>query len=71
MKRLEDRSHNTFVPFVGLYADPYLVRSADRVEKEFEIAARHGDGHVVLCSLETPKKYPEIADVVKRALAAR
>ena len=70
MKRLEDRSNNTFVPFIGLYDDPYLTRTPERVSKEFEIAARHGDGHVVLCNLATPKKYPEIAGVVKRALAA-
>jgi hypothetical protein len=70
MKRLEDKAHNTFVPFIGHYSDPYLVRSPDRLEKEFQIAARYGDGHVVLCNLETPKRYPEIAEVVKQALKA-
>ena len=39
-----------------------------RVVKELEIAAHYGDGHVVLCNLETPKQYPEIAEVVKAAL---
>ena len=68
MKRLEDRSNNTFVPFIGLYDQPYLVRTPERVEQEFEIAARHGDGHVVLCNLATPRKYPQIAEVVKQAL---
>ena len=38
MKRLEDPKRNTFVPFIGLYSDPYLVRSPDRVRAEFEIA---------------------------------
>ena len=68
MKRLEDVKRNTFVPFIGLYSDPYLVRSPDRVRAEFEVAARYADGHVVLCNLETPRHHPEIAAVVKDAL---
>ena len=68
MKRLEDPKRNTFVPFIGLYSDPYLVRTPDRVRAEFEIAGRYVKDHVVLCSLETPHQYPEIADVVKNAL---
>ncbi len=67
-KRLEDRRANRFVPFIGLYGDPYLVRPPERVAKELEIAAHYGDGHVVLCNLETPKQYPKIAEVVKAAL---
>lgn len=70
MKRLEAPKRNTFVPFIGLYADPYLVRSPDRVRAEFDIARRYVKDHVVLCSLETPHQYPEIADVVKNALRA-
>ncbi len=65
-KWLEDRSANVFVPFIGLYGDPHLVRPPERVAREFEIAAQYG--HVVLCNLETPKRYPEIAEVVKAAL---
>lgn len=68
MKRLEDPNRNSFVPFIGLYSDPYLVRSPDRVRAEFEIARRYVEDHVVLCSLETPHQYPEIAAVVKNAL---
>ncbi len=68
MKRLEDANRNTFVPFIGLYSDPYLVRFPDRVRAEFEIAGRYVEDHVVLCSLETPHQYPEIAAVVKNAL---
>ena len=68
MKRLEDPGRNTFVPFIGLYSDPYLVRSPERVRAEFEIAGRYVDGHVVLCNLETPRLHPEIAVVVKDAL---
>ncbi|MSS70928.1 MAG: hypothetical protein EXS64_05505 [Candidatus Latescibacteria bacterium] len=67
MKRLEDPSANTFVPFIGAYGDPYQVRSADRLAQELEVAGRYG--HVVLCTLEAPRKYPEIFDVVKAALA--
>ncbi len=68
MKRLEDPNRNTFVPFIGLYSDPYLVRSPERVAEEFEIAGSYVDRHVVLCNLETPRLYPEIAAVVRDAL---
>ena len=68
MKRLEDATRNTFVPFIGLYSDPYLVRSPERVRAEFEIAASYVEDHVVLCNLETPRRYPEIAAVVRDAL---
>ncbi|MDE3000162.1 MAG: hypothetical protein OXU79_13885 [Gemmatimonadota bacterium] len=68
MKRLEDVTRSTFVPFIGLYSDPYLVRSPDRVRAEFEIASRFVENHVVLCNLETPRRHPEIAAVVRGAL---
>ena len=70
MKRLEDPKRNTFVPFIGLYADPYLVRSPERVRAEFDVACRYVKDHVVLCNLETPRRYPEIAAVVRDALEA-
>ena len=66
MKRLEDRSANVFVPFIGVYGDPYHVRTPDRLARELEIAAQYG--HVAFCTLEAPKKYPEIFQVVKAAL---
>ena len=69
MKRLEDRSANVFVPFIGVYSDPYQVRSADRLAQELEIAGRYGDGHVAFCTLDAPRKYPEVFQVVKAALA--
>ena len=69
MKRLEDRSANVFVPFIGVYDDPYLVRSAERIAKELEIAGKYADGHVVFCNLKTLKRYPKIREVVKAALA--
>ncbi|MDA0749016.1 MAG: hypothetical protein O2954_21055 [bacterium] len=65
-KRLEDPKVNTFVPFIGLYADPYLVRTPERVRAEFDVAQEYG--HVVLCNLEAPKQYGEIAAVVKEAM---
>jgi hypothetical protein len=68
MKRLEDPKRNTFVPFIGLYSDPYLVRSPERVRAEFEIAGTYVVGHVVLCSLEASRHCPEIAAVVRDAL---
>lgn len=66
MKRLEDRDANVFVPFIGVYADPYQMRSPERLAQELEIAGRYG--HVVLCTLDAPRKYPEVFRVVKAAL---
>ncbi|OGG48982.1 MAG: hypothetical protein A3F84_08240 [Candidatus Handelsmanbacteria bacterium RIFCSPLOWO2_12_FULL_64_10] len=67
MKRLEDLRANVFAPFIGVYADPDLVRPEDRLAQELEIAGRYG--HVALCTLGAPRKYPEIFRVVKAAMA--
>jgi len=66
MKRLEDPGANVFAPFIGVYADPDLVRPADRLAQELEIAGHYG--HVTFCNLATPHRYPEIFEVVKSAL---
>ena len=68
-KRLEDRTNNTFVPFIGLYGSEDLVRSPERVRTELDVARRFGDGHVVVCTLGWARSRPEIAAVVKSAVA--
>lgn len=70
-RRLRERETdaNTAVPFVGLYADPYKRRSAERVRRELEIALEAGDGHVVFCTLGAPDAEPAIADAVREALS--
>ncbi len=67
-KSLEDKSRNTFVPFIGLYDDPYQRRSADRIRAELDIALEYGEGSVVLCTLEGPAHDATIRAVVKDAL---
>jgi len=60
---------NEFVPFVGLFDEPGLRRSPDRLASELEIALEHGDGNVVLCTLGLPRASAAHADVVRAALA--
>ena len=67
--RLEDRSANVFVPFIGVYDDPHLVRPAPRIAKELEIARTFGGGHLVFCNLKTLHRYQELREVVRAALA--
>ncbi len=67
-KRLQMPGRNRFVPFIGLYADPYQSRTPERVEKELEIALRYGDGHLTLCTLEGPRHDEGIRAVVAAAL---
>lgn len=67
-KKLEQPDRNTFVPFIGLFADEYQVRSADRVRRELEIAMRYGDGSVALCTLDAPRKVAAIRKVVSEIL---
>jgi len=46
LTRVEDRNVNAFVPCIGLFDDPHLVRSAARIAKELEIARTFGGGHL-------------------------
>ena len=67
--RLEDRDVNVFVPFIGVFDDPYLVRPATRIAKELEIAKTFGGGHLVFCNLKTLDRYQELREVVRAGLA--
>ena len=69
LARLEDRNVNAFVPFIGLFDDPHLVRSVARISKELEIAKTFGGGHLVFCNLKSLHRYPELQEVVRAALA--
>ncbi|MFT5369496.1 MAG: hypothetical protein ACI8V2_004473 [Candidatus Latescibacterota bacterium] len=68
MKRLEDKSINRFVPFIGIYETGGHVRSAERLVKELEIALTYGEGSVVVSRLTTLQKCPELAEAVKSVL---
>ncbi len=69
-KQLENPDRNRFVPFIGLYADPYQTRSAARIARELEIALEYGKGSLVFCTLQAPAETPEvrrtIADVFRK-----
>ena len=69
LARLEDRNVNVFVPFIGLFDDPHLLRSAARIAKELEIARIFGGGHLVFCNLKSSQRYPELREVVRAELA--
>ena len=60
LARLEDRNVNVFVPFIRLFDDPHLLRSAARIAKELEIARTFGGGHLVFCNLKNLHRYPEL-----------
>jgi hypothetical protein len=60
---------NEFVPFVGLFDDPYQRRPPERLARELEIALEHGDGSLVLCTLAAPRASEAHAEVVREALA--
>lgn len=64
---VERRDRNRFVPFIGLYADPYQTRTPERVAAELEIAREYGAGSFVLCTLEAPWKSSRIRRVVQAA----
>ena len=66
--RLEDRDANVFVPFIGVFNDPHLVRSSARIAKELEIARTFGGGLLVFCNLKTLHRYQELREVVRTAL---
>ena len=69
LSRLEDRDVNVFVPFIGVFDDPHLVRPAARIARELEVARAVGGGHLVFCNLKTLHRYQELREVVRAALA--
>jgi hypothetical protein len=68
MKRLEDRTINQFVPFIGIYESGGHVRSSERLVKELEIALKYGEGRVVVSRLTTLQQQPKLAAAVKSVL---
>lgn len=68
MKELEDPSINRFVPFIAQFEHPYLVRTAERIGQELEIAKRYGEGNLIFCNLKSLKLYPELGNAVQTAL---
>lgn len=65
-KKLEDPGRNRFVPFLGLYSDPYQRRSAERLDRELDIGLRYGEGSIVLCTMQGPAEDPEIREIIRR-----
>ena len=70
MKRLENPARNRFVPFIGLFDQPHLLRTPSRIAGEMTIGLEYGAGGLVFCSLYTLWRYPEIRQVVQDALTA-
>jgi len=62
-------SENEFVPFVGMFDEPHLRRSPDRLARELEIATEYGNGSLVFCTLGVPRASSAHAEVVREALA--
>ena len=69
LAHLSDGNMNVFLPFIGVYDEPHLVRSAPRIARELEIARTFGGGHWVFCNLKTLHRYHELREVVRAALA--
>lgn len=69
MKQLEDRANNRFVPFIGMFHRPHLVRTAERLAAELAVAQKYGEGHLVFCNLRVLQEQPVLQQVVKTALA--
>lgn len=69
MKRLEQPTQNRFAPFIGMFHDPYLARSGERIAQEMAIAKRYGEGDLVFCSLKALQEYPDVQEAVRAALA--
>ena len=67
-KRLEIPGRNMFVPFIGMYNDPYGRRSVQRIHQEIDIALQYGGGSLVICTLEAPKKDEAVRKVISEAL---
>ena len=68
MKRLEEPENSRFVPFIGMFHEPYLARSGERIAQEMALAQKYGKGHLVFCSLKAIQDYPDVYSAVKRAL---
>lgn len=69
-KRLENPARNRFVPFIGLFDQPHLLRTPPRLAAELSIALENGAGNLVFCSLYSLWRHPEIRQVVQEALEA-
>ncbi|WP_435320901.1 hypothetical protein [Haloarchaeobius sp. TZWSO28] len=61
---------NTFVPFVGMFDEPFLRRTPDRLASELGIALDHGEGSLVFSSLAVPFNNEELETVLKEALSS-
>lgn len=68
MRQLEEPSINRFVPFIGMFHDPQLVRTPARLAAELAIARRYGGDHLIFCSLRVLQEYPDLRQVVEEAL---
>lgn len=68
MKRLEEPSRNTFVPFIACYSDAHNVRSGERIAAELDIAQSHCGENLVFCNLEAPQQHRLIAEALVRHL---
>jgi hypothetical protein len=69
MKRLEDRTHNRFVPFIGMFHHPHLVRTAERLAAELAVAQQYGEGSLIFCNLSVLQEQPRLQEIVRVALA--
>lgn len=67
MKALENPVHNRFVPFIGLFDKPHLLRTLPRIGAELAIGLEYGAGSLVFCSLYTLWQHPEIRQIVQDA----
>jgi hypothetical protein len=67
-RRRQIPGRNRFVPFIGLYHDPYQGRSAERIGREIDIALEYGEGSLVLCTLQAPWQDESIGAAVRDAL---
>ena len=68
MKRLENPARNRFVPFIGLFDQPHLLRTLPRMAAEMPIALEYGAGSLVFCSLYSLWRHPEIRQIIQDAL---
>lgn len=65
--RLADR--NEYVPFVGMHADPSLLRSPERLARELDIALEYGDGSLSFSRLKTLERHDDLRAVFQDALS--
>lgn len=63
---LSDR--NQFVPFIGMHADPSIVRSPKRLCRELDLALEYGNDRVSFSRLNTLDRYEALRDVFREKL---